>query len=163
MSFYFLSKDVFTLSLSTVHNVHSHSKSETKSPSIWLNIHCILHCRHLSSPFTLCRLPGLREEKKLIFNKLVVKIFNYLNPQVQLRHVVSKIIPLKLIFFCNLDRSGLTPRQAKRLSRGAFLKYSFHPTISQTRFFQHCKTSGFTEFLFICKYLNDKTSNNLLK
>ena len=39
---------------------------------------------------------------------------------------------------------------------GSFLKYGFHPNISQTRFFQYRKTSGLTVFHFICKYLSEK-------
>ena len=52
-------------------------------------------------------------------------------------------------FFCNLDRSGLTPSQTKCLSRGAFLKMVSALPWSQTRLFHHCKTSGLTGFHFI--------------
>ena len=51
--FFFLSKNVFTHSLSTVHNIHSYSKVDAESPSSWLNIHCIVHCWHFSYSFTL--------------------------------------------------------------------------------------------------------------
>ena len=64
--------------------------------------------------------------------------YRYLNLQFQC-HIVSKLVSLKRIFFATLSGLGW-PEVKPRSVTGSFLKNGFQPTISQTQFFQHCKT-----------------------